>query len=72
MSATITHLGIAPKREAVISTLRTGSDLDMLLTRAVQAHIVAYGAGPTAALLKREIIKLERIAGVAERWTRLT
>lgn len=62
--ATIIPIGVAPKREAIVSTLRTGSDLDMLLLRAVQANVVAYGAGPTVAMLKREIIKIECVAKV--------
>jgi hypothetical protein len=39
----------------------------LLEERGESATITPLGAGPTAALLKREIIKLERIAGVAER-----
>lgn len=57
MSATITHLGIAPKREALVHTINTGERLTDNLRRAMVAYVAAYGIEALKLECQRTVIR---------------
>ncbi len=56
---TVIPIGLAPRRDAVLATLRTGSDLDTFLHRAIEAHMQLYGSAMTLLEVERTIIKAQ-------------